>query len=115
MTTETTVQPWAEAYARAETGIARSALSSGPEWQAAADVWLRRFIAQWVANNGRGVPFLCEQAREYAEARGFDLPPSKQAWGAVMRRAQREKRVEWHSYAPAHSSNGGPKSQWVPL
>lgn len=97
----------AAAEARRELGIARSELNSGPAWQSRATGYVR----EWIARGNRG-PFLCEHVRAFAEADGFPLPPSRTAWGAVMRRAAREGLIYADGYAPANSSNRGPKSQW---
>ena len=57
-------------------------------------------------------PFLTEDARAFAEARGFSQPPDGRAWGAVMKRAFANGLVKKVGYAPARSSNLSPKVLW---
>lgn len=99
--------PREAAEARRDAGIARSAANAGPEWQERAVGYVREFVA--LGNRG---PFLCEHVREFAERSGLPVPPSRTAWGAVMRRAAAAGVVCARGYAPANSSNRGPKSQW---
>lgn len=79
-----------------------------PNWQARAVGYVRLHATVHAS-------FLCEDVREMAEADGFDLPPSKTAWGSVMRQAAREGIVAADGYAPANSSRRGPKSVWRSL
>lgn len=42
------------------------------------------------ARKGKNDPFMTEDVRKYAVARGFPEPPDARAWGAVMIRARRK-------------------------
>lgn len=104
-------QPDEIARRAGERGIALSAdhaerVSAG--WQARAVGYVRLHATVHAS-------FMCEDVREMAEADGFDLPPSKTAWGSVMRQAAREGIVAADGYAPANSSRRGPKSVWRSL
>lgn len=56
-------------------------------------------------------PFLVEDARRWAEARGLEPPPDGRAYGAVVRMAARRV-LKQAGYGPAASSNGSPKVLW---
>jgi hypothetical protein len=57
-------------------------------------------------------PFLVEDAREWAEKLGLPVPPTKRAWGAVVRRASRGRHIAKVGHANARSSNNSPKCLW---
>lgn len=57
-------------------------------------------------------PFLIEEVRAWAEARGLPAPPDQRSWGAVARSAAAKRRIEKVGFAPAASSNSSPKVQW---
>lgn len=97
----------AAAEARRDAGIALSSDNAGPEWRERAIGYVR----EWVARGNRG-PFLCEHVRAFAERDGLPVPRSRTAWGWVMRKAADLGVVYADGYAPANSSNRGPKSQW---
>lgn len=59
-----------------------------------------------------GRPFLVEEARAYAEAKGLPQPPDARSWGAVIRRAAAKRRVRKVGYGAAASSNCSPKIKW---
>lgn len=40
--------------------------------------------------NDRHTPFMCEDARVYAEQNGLPEPPSKRAWGMIILKAKKE-------------------------
>lgn len=99
----------AQSWQQRELGIERAGDHAGDEWKRRAVGYVREFAARSSA------PFLAEQVREFAETRGFDAPADCRAWGAVMQRAQRERIVQAHAYAPARSSNGSVKVLWRAL
>lgn len=77
-----------EAWAAGEAGATRAADHAervDPGWKDAALDALVRFAAE-----ARGVPFMVEDVREYAEEHGLEPPPLQCAWGAVVLRAKRE-------------------------
>jgi hypothetical protein len=37
-----------------------------------------------------GFQFMAEQAREFSESRGLEIPPTRRAWGSIVARAKRE-------------------------
>ena len=103
--------PQEVATALRDKGMAQSAAHADretPNWQARAVGYVRLHATVHAS-------FLCEDVRAMAEADGFDLPPSKTAWGSVMRQAAREGIVYADGYAPANSSRRGPKSLWRSL
>lgn len=78
-----------------------------PGWPDRAYAALLRFCEQ------ERNPFIIEEAREWAEARGFITPPhDHRAWGAIVQRAARAGVVLKDGYAPARSSNLSPKVRW---
>jgi hypothetical protein len=66
-------------------GMARAANHADqvvPSWQERALAFLRDYAASHA-------DFICEDVRQYAEARGLPTPPDGRAWGAVMMRGAR--------------------------
>jgi len=95
---------------RRDAGIDRSARNSGQEWQDDAYLSLVRFLDLRMSSVLDA--FLCEEVRDAAERAGLPDPPTKRAWGAVMRRAARNRLIVRQGYAPALSSNLSPKVLW---
>lgn len=89
-----------------DVGMARVERSAGTEWQRLALGYLSEYVARHLS------PFLAEDVREWAEARGLPAPPNEKAWGPVMQAARRAGIVWPCGYAPARSSNGAPKVRW---
>ncbi len=98
----------AEVVSRRDDGIARAAANAGRAWQERALGYVREFIA--CGNRG---PFLCEDVRAFAEARGIAEPPTRRAWGAVMQAAAAGGIVRSAGTMRARSSNGSHKVAWV--
>lgn len=74
-------------------------------WQETALVMLddyRKDRGQW--------PFLTEQFRDYALARGLTVPPTLRAFGAVMLAAQARGKVKAGGYDL--DRHGSPKTLW---
>jgi hypothetical protein len=78
-----------------------------PGWIDDALKHLRRYVAQ-----RKGAPFLTEDFRHWAQTR-LSLPPDGRAYGNVMRAAARAGVIKRQGFAPADSSNGSPKVQWM--
>ncbi len=76
------------------------------EWTGQALGMLLAFVSEHPA------PFLIEEARAWAEARGLPAPPDKRSWGAVARRAAAKKRIVKDGFGEAASSNRSPKVRW---
>ena len=95
------------ALARRDLGIQRSGDRAGEAWRKGARGYLLEYLATHTG------PFLAEDVREFAEGKGFDLPPDGRAWGVVFQSAAREKLIRKVGYAPAKSSNLAPKCQWT--
>lgn len=95
------------ARARRDDGIARAGEHAGHAWKRGARGYLLEYVATHTG------PFLAEDVRGYAEARGFEIPPDGRAWGAVFRSAARDNVIRKVGYAPAKSSNLSPKVQWT--
>ncbi len=57
-------------------------------------------------------PFLIEEARVWAIAKGLPIPDNQKAWGAVTRMAVAKKRIEKCGAAAAASSNHSLKHLW---
>lgn len=93
---------------RRDLGIARAERHAGHDWQERAI----GYLLEWIATGNRG-PFMCEDVRAFAERRGLESPPTKRAWGGVMRAAKDRCIVQAIGYAPANSSNRSPKVQWT--
>ncbi len=94
------------ARARRDDGIQRSGDHAGDNWRRGARGYLLEYLAS------RDGPFMAEDVREFAEARGFQRPPDGRAWGVVFQSAAREHLIVKVGYAPARSSNLSPKVQW---
>lgn len=100
---------------------------AAPDYRARRDDGIRRarahaeeVVCDWTATAlqhlrawapGRAA-FLAEDFRD-AMAGVLPEPPDGRAWGAVFQQAAREHVVRRAGYAPAKSSNGSPKCQWV--
>ena len=90
---------------RRELGIERSSSSA----KRASPTWWPGALAAVRAYASSHELFLAE------DVRATDLAPrevDKRAWGSVMRAACREGIVEHAGFAPANSSNRGPKNLW---
>lgn len=97
------------ATAARDLGIQRAADHANAvesEWTGQALGMLLAFVAD------RETPFLIEEVRAYAEARGLPEPPDKRSWGAVARRAAAKKRIVKDGFGEAASSNRSPKVRW---
>lgn len=75
------------------------------EWTKLAVEWITAYAK-------RHERFLAEHARGAAELGGFVVPQNRRAWGAAIKRAEREHVIEFDGYAPANSSNRSPKVLW---
>jgi len=96
---------------RRDTGMHRAADHAErvyPDWQDRAVGYVRLHATVHTQ-------FMAETVRAVAEADGLTLPPDGRAWGAVMRRAQREGIIRADGYAPANSSNRSPKVRWASM
>lgn len=93
-----------EGAERRDRGIQAAAHHAGQGWNEEADAFLAQFIE---ATTG---PFLCEDVRVQAEAHGLPSPPSKRAWGGVMRRAAQSGAIRRQGYAPVEN----PKAHRTP-
>jgi len=94
---------------RADTGIKRSGDHANrvePEWTGQA---LGLLIAY--ARNV-GVPFLIEDARQWAYANGLPKPPDERSWGGPTRRAESSGRLRRCGMGLAKSSNLSNKPLW---
>lgn len=76
------------------------------EWTGQALGFLTLFAAEASA------PFLIEEVRPWAEARGCPKPPSTKAWGPVAKRAEAKGRICKAGARPANSSNRSLKHLW---
>lgn len=92
--------------ARRDDGIQRAADHAGDQWRRGARGYLLEFLSSQPG------PFLAEDARAFAESRGFAHPPDGRAWGVVFQSAARAGLIVKIGYAPAKSSNLSPKVQW---
>lgn len=57
-------------------------------WKQSAMTLLRDFL-----NQNNGTSFLAEDVRDYAGLKGLPEPPSKRAWGGVMKAASGKKLI----------------------
>jgi hypothetical protein len=94
------------ARARRDDGIQRAGDHAGDRWRRGARGYLLEYLATHAG------PFMAEDVRELADARGFEAPPDGRAWGQVFQAAARERLIVKVGYAPAKSSNLSPKVQW---
>jgi len=81
------------------------------KWSERAYLYLKEYI---ITHSNE---FMGEDVRNYAEQHGFEVPPSKRAWGAVIRRAVSEDLIQFKKYnkvsnAKAHRANA---AVWVKL
>lgn len=99
------------ALERRDQGIERSAARANraeSEWTGQALGMLTAYASQV------GRPFLVEEARPWAEARGLPPPPDARSWGAVTRSAIRKNRIrDSGEMARSASSNNSKKTLWV--
>jgi hypothetical protein len=84
---------------------ARHADDESPNWTSVAVEHVRAYARRFDS-------FVAEDVRWYAEIHGFPPAPTARAWGSVMKRARKEGIITADGYAPAVSSNGGPKTLW---
>jgi hypothetical protein len=74
--------------------------------------WRERALAAVLAHAQRHHTFLMEDVHAAAPMpEGAD----PRAWGAIAKEARRRRWVHPHGYAPANSSNRGPKVLWLSL
>lgn len=77
------------------------------------DDWTEKAVALFAEYaTKKPLPFLTEQARQFAESRGLSSPPDGRAWGHVAKRCQRAGITVSDGFAAARSSNGSPKVLW---
>jgi hypothetical protein len=81
-----------------------------PGWGRAALLMVEAFCK----NLGQ-LPFMNEDVRVYAYARGLPLPPDDRAWGGVMRTALLHKVVRQIGTRPVKAASGhrGPRALWI--
>jgi len=87
----------------------RNADWASPGWNDVAYYYLKKFLLDHYE------PFLGEDVRNFAEASGFEIPPSKRAWGGVIRAGQRNGLIRFVGYGvtqnpTAHCSRA---TRWV--
>jgi hypothetical protein len=78
------------------------------DWTDRAMAWTGAF-----ADRRGDVPWLMEEAREFAEAGGLEAPPDKRAWGHVVQALKRKGVLRSVGTGAARSSHGSPKVRWV--
>lgn len=63
----------------------------------------------------RTTPFMCEEARLYAEAKGLPKAPSARAWGGVIVLAKNQSLIVHAGYGTTTNprAHGTPASLWV--
>lgn len=101
------VQNMADALRARDDGIASSAEhaeADAPGWQEMAMGWLRGWVY-----GAPDDPFTIEEFRLKMASIDAPQPPDLRSYGALTRRAIREKLIEPVGYAPAISSNLSPK------
>lgn len=107
--TQTMAIDFTAAMDRRDVGIERAvthANNTESEWSGQALGLLAAFAVEV------GRPFLIEEVRPWAEAKGLPPPPDGRAWGAVTRRAAAKKRIQKVGAAAAASSNCSLKVLW---
>lgn len=107
--TRTRAIDFTDAMDRRDLGVQRAvdhANREESEWSGQALGMLTAFAAEATG------PFLIEEVRPWAEARGLPPPPDTRAWGGVTRRAAAKKRIVKAGYGSAASSNCSPKVLW---
>lgn len=86
--------------------VAAKAQRVAPGWMDHAFVLLQRYAAQ------QRTPFLGEQFRAWAHARGLARPHDDRAFGPLMTRAAKAGVIVRAGFAPSASSNGSAKPLW---
>jgi hypothetical protein len=101
----------AQAEAKRDTGMARAVDHADrvrADWSLCAAHALHYYCQEH-----RGEKFLAEDVRAWAEAKMLvSDPPTKRAWGAVIKHGAKMGVIRRVGYAPAKSSNMSPKCQW---
>lgn len=100
-----------EAAARRDDGIERVSMKADlldEGWTERAYCALSLYCLKFHA------PFIAEEVREWAEGEGLISPPhDSRAWGHIMRKAAKDKRIRKVGYKAAKSSNLSPKVLWA--
>jgi hypothetical protein len=77
------------------------------------DEWTKKAVALFAEYAAKKpLPFLTEEARQFAESRGLSSPPDGRAWGHIAKRCQRAGITVSAGFGSAKSSNGSPKVLW---
>jgi len=77
------------------------------------DDWTQQAVSLFVKYaNTTPLPFLTEEARQFAESCGLSSPPDGRAWGHIAKRCQRSGLTVSAGFGMAKSSNGSPKVLW---
>jgi hypothetical protein len=77
------------------------------------DEWTKKAVALFAEYAAKKpLPFLTEEARQYAESHGLSSPPDGRAWGHIAKRCQRDGLTVSAGFGSAKSSNGSPKVLW---
>lgn len=94
------------ARARRDVGMSRSVNHAGAVWAATAFAFVVRYALT------HSEPFMTEDVIRAAASEGLPEPPDRRAFGAIMKKAQREGHIVADGYAPAATSNCSPKVRW---
>jgi hypothetical protein len=102
----------ADLFSPSEKGHA-AAKASADRADREIDEWTKKAMALFAEYAAKKpLPFLTEEARQYAESHGLSSPPDGRAWGHVAKNCQRAGVVISAGFGAAKSSNGSPKVLW---
>lgn len=101
---QTATHPGAAARDSAIAQAADHAERVSPDWNAEAYRHLCEFI-DWrrLIRREFRVSFMVEEARSYAESQGLPAPPDPRAWGGVVGRAVRERKIKLDGYGQSNN------------
>lgn len=79
------------------------------------DIWAMDYLKKYI-DQVTG-PFMTEDFRNWAEAKGLQSPPSKRAYGSIIQKASKNGLIQFHRYGKTTNPKAHctPAAIWVKL